>query len=197
MIKLCLICNKEFKTHLSEVRRSGGKFCSKKCYGLSRVKIRYCFCLNCGIDFKRTASQKTFGKYCSTFCSRTKKQSKESRLKISLSKRGKNFGLLGSKSPNWRGGRCSQKKLIRSSLEYREWRKAVFERDNYTCQTCKVRGKIMNAHHIKPFAFFPELRFSLENGLTLCTECHLKTDSFGRPTSKNYEKQILLETFSC
>jgi 5-methylcytosine-specific restriction endonuclease McrA len=61
---------------------------------------------------------------------------------------------------------------IRNSKEYREWRTAVYERDKYTCQNCgRVGGKI-NAHHIKPFSRFPELRLDVNNGVTLCKECH-------------------------
>lgn len=61
---------------------------------------------------------------------------------------------------------------IRNSKEYSLWRLAVYERDHYTCQNCgKVGGKL-NAHHIKPFKRFPEFRFDVNNGITLCFECH-------------------------
>ena len=68
-------------------------------------------------------------------------------------------------------------KKLRSTKEYREWRKAVFERDNYTCQEC---GSIehLEAHHIKEVSKFPELVYEINNGLTLCHECHTKTESY-------------------
>ena len=70
------------------------------------------------------------------------------------------------------------------------WRKAVFERDNYTCQECGVRGVEIQADNIKPFKYFPELRWVLSNGRTLCVPCHRKTDTYGRRGQKLYAKSI-------
>lgn len=60
----------------------------------------------------------------------------------------------------------------RHSKEYKDWRSAVFARDNFTCQLCGIRGVRMNAHHKKQYAYFPELRFCVDNGATLCECCH-------------------------
>lgn len=49
----------------------------------------------------------------------------------------------------------------------------LFKRDNYTCQHCNKKGGELNAHHIKTFAKFPELRFDVNNGLTLCKNYHI------------------------
>lgn len=87
------------------------------------------------------------------------------------------IGLKGEKANNWRGGTSTIHQLIRGSKEYKLWRKAVFERDNYTCIWCGEKG-YLNADHIKPFSLFPELRFAIDNGRTLCIECHQKTDTF-------------------
>lgn len=67
------------------------------------------------------------------------------------------------------------------------WRKAVFERDDYTCQACGIRGVKLEADHDLPFQFFPDLRFELLNGRTLCVPCHRKTDTYGRRGAKIYE----------
>lgn len=91
----------------------------------------------------------------------------------------------------WKGGKTKENKLARSRFEYKLWREAVFERDDWTCQECKIRGGRLEAHHIRPFALFPELRFAIDNGLTLCKPCHKKTDSYGNRLSTK-----LLDTLS-
>lgn len=63
-------------------------------------------------------------------------------------------------------------KSARKTTEYKTWREKVFERDNYTCQSCGQIGGELNAHHIKPFAQYEALRYDINNGVTLCKECH-------------------------
>ena len=70
---------------------------------------------------------------------------------------------------------------LRRSKQYGEWRTQVFKRDDYTCQFCGVLGVQIQADHIKEFAHFPELRFELSNGRTLCVPCHKKTPSYLKP----------------
>lgn len=67
----------------------------------------------------------------------------------------------------------------RKTYEYREWRKAIFKRDNYTCVKCGSKEKIQT-HHKKPFCLYPELRTAMENGVTLCPNCHKKEGFHGR-----------------
>jgi 5-methylcytosine-specific restriction endonuclease McrA len=57
-------------------------------------------------------------------------------------------------------------------MEYKEWRKAVFKRDNWTCVACKIRGGILHADHIKMWSTHPHLRYEISNGQTLCKKCH-------------------------
>lgn len=65
------------------------------------------------------------------------------------------------------------KHLIRSLDEYDEWRQAVKERDDYTCQDCGSRGEV-HAHHIVPMGEDLSLALQTENGVTLCKECHYR-----------------------
>lgn len=109
-----------------------------------------------------------------------KKLSKEHKEKLSISHKGK----IGEKSSNWRGGITPINKLIRNSTEYKLWRKSVFERDNYTCVWCLKVGGQIHADHIKPFAHYPELRFAIDNGRTLCISCHRTTDTYGGLSKK-------------
>ncbi len=60
----------------------------------------------------------------------------------------------------------------RNSEVYQEWRLAVLQRDNWTCQNCKLVGGELDVHHIKSWKDFPELRITVNNGITLCVACH-------------------------
>jgi len=62
---------------------------------------------------------------------------------------------------------------------YQRWRRAVLERDNYTCQYCGIYEEHLHTHHIFKFIDYPELRYNVENGLTLCGKCHRKTENYG------------------
>ncbi|KKM93075.1 hypothetical protein LCGC14_1212110 [marine sediment metagenome] len=96
----------------------------------------------------------------------------ESRLKRRLAQ-------LGDKGPGWKGGVSPINERIRQSSEFQQWRAAVFARDRFTCQQCGARHQIgsrprLHPHHIKAFADYPELRFDVGNGRTLCEGCHKK-----------------------
>jgi len=118
--------------------------------------------------------------------------SDEHKAAISRANRGRqawNKGLYGlnagDKNPNWRGGN-SQNYLIRRTQAYKAWRKAVFDRDDYTCRVCGDFGTYITAHHIKSVARYPELALELSNGATLCEPCHALTDNY-----KGRERRIV------
>ncbi len=96
----------------------------------------------------------------------------------------------GRKGNNWKGGARHKHKIIRDGIDYRLWRESVFARDNWVCQKCgDSKGGNLNAHHLKNFAEHPDLRFAIDNGITICTHCHLEFHKkYGQ--SGNDEKQI-------
>ena len=116
---------------------------------------------------------------------------KETLRKMSKANKGKHLSeeirkkrsesMRGEKSRFWKGGVTSINHKIRGSLEYRLWREVIFKRDNYTCIWCgDDKGGNLEADHIKPFAFYPELRFAIDNGRTLCKSCHKTTETYLR-----------------
>lgn len=150
---------------------------------------------------KEFIGQKITTKYCSKSCFNKafftnrdgKRNSIETRKKISDAQKGTknhNFGKKASietkqkmsnalvgifakdKNPMWKGGISKENSLIRASLKYKKWKLQVFYRDLFICQCCNSR-KRMEAHHIKSFADYPELRFNVNNGVTLCNSCHM------------------------
>lgn len=94
----------------------------------------------------------------------------------------------GENHPLWNGG-GNLTSSIRTCYQYRQWRSDVFTRDNFTCQDCGLRGCYLEAHHIKELskikrqykintlheALDCEELWNINNGITLCKDCHNKT----------------------
>lgn len=79
----------------------------------------------------------------------------------------------GNEHPNWKGGITPSHKTERKTKEYNEWRSSVYERDKYLCQIClDPSHNKLRAHHIFSFKSYPNKRYDIYNGITLCEECH-------------------------
>lgn len=159
----CLGCGCLFD---SKTRNKKQKYCTQSCRGIH---------LDAGVRFKK--GEPSWNKDTSKSGMSGKSHSQETKDKMRESS-------LGEKAGNWKGGVSSMNDRIRNSGRYKAWRTSVFERDNYTCVHCSdksIAGNrvVLNADHIKPFAFYPELRFDIDNGRTLCEPCHRKTDTWG------------------
>lgn len=118
-------------------------------------------CIECGIELTRKG-----GKYCAS------------------------HKFRGERSTFWKGGITPIIILARNSFKYRQWRSDIFTRDDFTCQICGKKGCYLEAdHYPKMFsAIFYEYNikslqeaidceelWNLNNGRTLCKECHDKT----------------------
>jgi hypothetical protein len=147
----------------------------------------YFNCLSCGKEFYSAVWETKRGK---KFCSQKCYQKEWSKMVPVWNKGLKGIHLnpktefkkgqtSGEKNINWKGGITSD--LPRFTDEYKSWRTAVFERDNYTCVWCHQRGGRLNADHIYPQSIFPEKRYDLDNGRTLCIGCHMKTFTYLNP----------------
>lgn len=166
MIKKCKQCKKNWNA-----KRSINVFCSNSCSAKWKAKNYP----PSSSQFKKSSIPWNKGKNISGMSG--KKQTPEHREAIRLAN-------LGEKSSNWKGGVTPANELFRKTAAYKQWRLSVFTRDNYTCKHCgikSVRGNriILNADHILPFALYPDLRLDVDNGRTLCIECHKKTDTYG------------------
>lgn len=134
-----------------------------------------------------------------------KRKSEEHRRKLSIAKTGKpapkppDFGKylsarmngkVGASHPSWRGGKTPLRNEIRRWTRYKDWRDAVYNRDDYTCQECNGRGGDLQAHHIVPVnkilrdnaiktaeqALRCNQLWDISNGDTLCEKCHPKVE---------------------
>ena len=151
--------SKEWRENISKANK-GQKAWNKGITNIKERKCKFCSELFMPNNFKNKV------KFCSKECYN-------------------NFNK-GENNNFWKGGKMKeypQLEQLRKSSEYKLWREVVFERDNWTCIWCNLRsgnGKkvILHADHIKPFALYPELRFAIDNGRTLCKDCHKKTDTY-------------------
>jgi len=134
-----------------------------KRYGTHDSSIDYRLKIN-GIK-KRSISESLRGKVKTIIW---KQRISESRIKYGVAR--------GKKNPNWKGGIQDNWSELKNSLEYKKWRNDVFSRDNYTCRMCgDNKGHNLHAHHIYPRRDYPEKKLFVNNGITLCKECHKKT----------------------
>lgn len=78
--------------------------------------------------------------------------------------------IRGEKCRLWKGGKTGDG-LQRGRVENSNWKKACLERDEHKCKVCDTTKSLV-VHHIKCWKKYPELRFDIDNGVTLCRSCH-------------------------
>jgi endogenous inhibitor of DNA gyrase (YacG/DUF329 family) len=175
----CIICKKEIHRPPSQIKKQ--IFCGNECYHIWRKTLvgeLNCHwkggkiiktCVRCGKEFQVYPSMK-YHTHCSLLCAnRDMADAQKGIVNPKKIHYGKDNG-------SWKGGITPLNVLERGSLKYNEWRKKVFERDDYTCQKCGIKNCYLEAHHIKSWAEYPKLRYILDNGITYCVPCHAKVD---------------------
>jgi 5-methylcytosine-specific restriction endonuclease McrA len=132
-------------------------------------------CLTCGKEFNvKPSLDKSI--YCSRACvlkgkpSRNlgKKASDETRLKQRMAK----LGNGGSTHWNYKHGKSKEINKHYCSSDYKNWRRSVFIRDEYTCKHCGESHVHIHAHHIVPLVEDISKIYDINNGMTLCVNCH-------------------------
>lgn len=157
-------------------------------------------------EIKRKICETNLQKYGTSRFTQTEEYL-EKRRKTSLDKYGVTHWMKldeyasmfrGENSPLWKGDSCKGRPE-RSTYDYRIWREEVFAKDHYTCLKCGAHngcGKtvILNAHHIKNWIDNPMDRYKVENGITLCEDCHTRFHSIYGKRNNTVDQ---MESFLC
>ena len=179
------------EAHRENIRlaKTGAKYPNRKRYSRGITPINK-ICLFCKTPFV-TNSRQPRKKYCSNSCCtkdhpivRGWKQS-EKQKEIMRSRTGeKHFAWIKDRTLALENHR------IRGLKKVKELRDSVFHRDDFTCQDCGIRGGYLEAHHIKPWREAKELRYEINNLITLCRPCHMKTMQREELTFEKYSEII-------
>ena len=196
MKKHCLQCSKEYKSYPSNKR----KYCSRKCQYIARLIVKEKDCPMCHILFRQKRLKQRF---CSLRCgyqyktfSRPMIECRQCKKRFIIKNTSENPHFCCKKCfHQWYRGenRSTWKRETRGLLEtrkltiYQNWRKTVLIKDGYTCQKCGLKLAKLVVHHIQPFKDYPDLRITVSNGQTLCSDCHKKTHD------GNYRKNYLFK----
>lgn len=152
-------------------------------------------CLFCKIPFTTDCFMPR-KKFCSKSCS-SKSHPDVNRANLEKIDRDKQRAVVssrkGEKHQKWIKDRTvvMEKHRIRGTIEWKEWRVSVFQRDEYTCQECGIKGGKIEPHHIIPLRISFDKIFDVMNGITLCRPCHQKTIHKEEKFQKIYTDKVL------
>lgn len=154
--KPCAKCGEDFTIHRSQEGRGQGRYCSRVCARSGspcRKRQRPTVtCGYCSTTFDKVAAEVRKNRSGHHFCSPS--------CWYDFNQRENHY--------EWAGGQQG-----RVSREGRAWRRAVLARDCGFCRICHAAEQL-EAHHIRPYSTHPEQRWLVENGVTLCEDCHRK-----------------------
>jgi len=172
--KVCQVCGKSFTYKESR----GERYCSRDCYGQSQVSRLERTCKQCGTQFSVPKSCVDAGKgvFCSPQCSQESQKQPPSMVVCKCC--GKVFADCKRRHPKYCSQKCYHaarpKKVAEPAdertHEHDKWRLAVILRDK-KCMRCGAR-KNLQAHHLKGWKHYPDLRYDTNNGVALCPLCH-------------------------
>ena len=67
---------------------------------------------------------------------------------------------IGENNPRYNHNLTIEDRLSKRDLKVNiDWRKQIFERDNFTCKKCYKHNTNLNAHHIENYSDNKEKRF--------------------------------------
>lgn len=144
-------------------------------FGLSAQDIRYTNFTNWKYDVKSTP---VHGVRC-VLCRQRRPIYKTQSCEPCYREQQRKGYAKGDKHYCWKGGKTQDEKYSNKSPRYKQWRKAVVDRDGLKCRLCGDTAPPFEVDHIIPLAARPELRYSVWNGRVLCEICHKRTPTFG------------------
>jgi len=160
------------------------QFCSRKCRGVSERTSVEKQCQQCDktmsvMPYQLSGTKKK--KYCSYPCRSEARKlmvvTEETRKKLSAAQLNRTDSRImprGDKHHLWKGGKGTERHQAMGRQEYKSWRKAIFERDKYSCVECAATKTYFHADHIVGWSEDDSLRYEISNGQTLCYKCHYK-----------------------
>jgi 5-methylcytosine-specific restriction endonuclease McrA len=82
-----------------------------------------------------------------------------------------------------------------NSPAYKAWKFAVMKRDQWICGSCGRKGGEVQVHHIKRWADYPELRYVVSNGITLCKVCHDEVTGREEQFEEQFRRAVAFKSF--
>lgn len=172
----CIQCERTFSVPPSRVGTA--KFCGFDCRGAWRT-----------LHWRRERSARWTGGERTKQCQHCEKMIEWAGEPISTFRKRKfcskpcadvgGFRRSGKDHPNWTGGNRKR------AWQQNGWAERIIVRDKATCRTCGVTGVELHAHHIKSYRDYPELRWQMSNGITLCAPCHWAVHSASNANAVN------------
>lgn len=190
-ITICDQCKCSFLYR--EHYKSKYKYCSQKCKSKHQREILIgennpnfksieCSCSHCKTKIKRTPNY--IESHNEVFCS---KQCYYEWMSIHK---------VGINNHNYNSNIPQEERIYKRLTDgYTNWRSLVFKRDSYSCVCCAdSRGGNLMAHHLDGYNWCVEKRTDVNNGVTLCKNCHIKFHKcygYGNNTKKQFEEFML------